>query len=63
MACTFAESASMRSPDDMQPAALTTSFIFEPTIRISFGVALFAFFAVFVLFAMVTSLQVRGAPA
>src|SRR5207302_5493089 len=34
--CTLAESASIRSPEDMQPADLTTSFIFEPTIRISF---------------------------
>ena len=41
----LAESASIRSPDDMQPAALTTSFIFEPTIRISFEALLPAFLA------------------
>ena len=49
ISCTLFETASMRSPDDMQPAALTTSFIFEPTTRISFD---FAFFAGLVLFAI-----------
>src|SRR4051794_18132797 len=45
----------MRSPDDMQPAALTTSFIFEPTTRISTDF----FFAALVAFAMCVSSLVQ----
>src|SRR4051794_41543338 len=45
----------MRSPDDMQPAALTTSFIFEPTTRISTDF----FFAALAAFAMCVSSLVQ----
>jgi hypothetical protein len=38
----------------MQPAALTTSFIFDPTMRISFALFLLLFFAGFALLAMWT---------